>query len=330
MDDQLSGEETQQYSYIRFEGARVEHGNVSIADLREILDGIEKATKYFIGTEYPLVAKNNYQVEVRLVPGSLTAIIVGLAMLGGGAFITAYGKKAGETLAQNDIGDKTSADIVNSAVRKVKSTIRIAKHLGGMGGRQSFPEAKIISKEVIQLPNDEGKKIQVSQLELDTYAKAPKDIFGKLTAPVDAGTTMYVCEPGEIPYSKSAVRVSSSEKIYFGSTETDTSAVDLPQLQHGERVVLTGELCRANTNTGTLGFKYEGHTLTSSLLQMEISEIKDSLFDKEVEIVATVNRTPSKLDADDELRRPKLVIRSVKIIGDIKRENRPKNQELDI
>lgn len=308
------------FSFIKLEGERVSNGNVTISDASNFLAGIEKATKYFIATDYPGVSKSDYDIEIRIEPGSLIAYLVGVTVTGGVAVASAFGiayvKKAGEQLAQNDIGDKTSAEILGSAMRKIKSTARIAKHVGGMGKR-SFPEAKVFDKATIILPNNSGQELQVTQQELDTYSRAPKDVFKKLASAVDDKTDLFLCETGETVESASAVRIDSASRSYFGVQDSDDNGIVFPAWQHGENITIRGALCRANINTGTLGFVYEGHTLTSYLHQMEIQNIKDSLFDKEVEIKAVVIRTQQKMDAEDELKRPKLEIHEITTIGDL-------------
>jgi hypothetical protein len=325
-------DELAKYSCIKLEGARVDRGYVTISDMREVLSGIEHAAKYFISTEYPEIKKDSYELEVRVESGSLFLYVVGLAFTGGAgvaaAFGISYAKKAGEKLAENDIGEKTTADIIRPAVQKMKSTVRIAKHLGGMGKQRTFPEAKIISPENIVLPNAEGEELRVTKAELDAYARAPRDTFKKMAAVVDAETTVAIFEPGEVIKPNNAAVIDTSSKAYFNNSGVDDNGVVFPEMQHGEYVTLRGSLCRANKNTGTLGFEYRNHTLTSYLHQMEIRDIKDSLFDKEVEVEAVVIRNQQKMDAEDELKRPKLEIRRITTIGDL--ELKPPSLELNL
>jgi len=310
----------EEFSFVKLEGKRVSDGTATIADVRDFLDGIEKATKYFIGVDYPGIAKNSYEIEVRIEPGSLVAYLVGLAATGTvsvmAAFGIAYAKKAGEQLAANDVGDKTSAEILGSAMRKMKATARIAKHVGGMG-KQRFPNIKVVSKEDIFVYNDSGEELQVTKQELDVYSRAPKDVFKKMVSAVNNKTELFLGESGETVDSKSIIRISPSNAHYFGAQDAVDDGIVFPAWQHGERLVLRGALCRANTNTGTLGFVYDGHTITSYLHQMEIQNIKDSLFDKEVEVEARVIRTQQKMDAEDELKKPKLEIRKITTLGDL-------------
>ena len=326
-DDELA-----KYSCIKLEGTRVDRGNITISDIQDVLAGIEHAAKYFISTDYPDVKRDSYEIAVRVESGSLLVWIVGIAYGGGAAVATAFGisyvSGVGSKLAENDIGEKTTADILRPVVKKMKSTVRIAKHLGGMGKQQTFSEAKIISPDNIVLPNDKGEEIQVTKAELDVYARAPRDTFKKITSAVDAETSIGIYEPGEIATPSKGAVIDAQSKTYFNSDDADDNAVVFPELQHGERVTLHGSLCRANTNTGTLGFAYKGHTLTSYLYQMEIQNIKDSLFDKEVEVEAVVIRNQQKIDAEDELKRPKLEIRKITTIGDL--EDKRQNLELEL
>lgn len=314
-------------NFIKLEGKRVKDGKITITDVKSILAGIEKTTKYFINSENPDLAKSDYEVEVRLESGSLTAYLVGLLSTGGVIVATAYLTSAATQLGKNDIGKKTSKDILGSAVRRMKSTAKIAKHIGAMGKHQFQPEeAKVTGADNIVIVSPTGAELTVTKDELETYAKAPKDIFKKITSIVDDDTNLFIGEAGETVTSPTIMTIDKASKPYFGSTDNNDDDMLFPEWQHGETLTLKGELRRANTNTGTLGFFYKDHTITSSLVGLEIKNIKDSLFDKEVEIVANVIRVQKKLDADDDLKKPKLEIKKVKTLGDINKK--PETMEL--
>ncbi len=306
--------ENDNLNFIKLEGKRVEDGKITLTDVHNILSGIEKTTKYFINSEHPEL-KDNYDIEIRLESGSLIAWLVSV-VIGGG--LAAYAISAGTQMAKNDVGDKTSKEILDKAVKKIKSTARIAKHMGVMGKHQFHPEeTKITGADNIVIINPSGEELTVTKDELETYAKAPKDIFKKITSVVDNDTQLFIGEAGETTQSDTIVRIDADSKPYFGSNNADDDGVVFPEWQHGENLKLKGTLSRANTNTGTLGFVYGGHILTSTLKSKEIRDIKDSLFDKEIEIEATIIRTQKKLDADDELKKPKLEITKLTTIGDI-------------
>ncbi len=301
------------FNYFKLDGAKVEDGGISITSLREFIDGLEKTTKYFITSDNPSLAKNGFEIEIRISAGSIRidlvkVIVVGAALL--------YSRKALETMAENDIGDKSSKQVLYLAMCKIKSTVLLAKHFGGMGVTK-YPKYSAIDKDNIFVWNEADEKIKVTKSQLDTYQRAPKDVFKKLADIVDADTTLYFLEAGEVPQSNGTVIIDRASKQIFGSDTEADDEITLPELQNGERVTLKGALCRANTNTRTLGFRYKGHTLTSYLFQMEISNIKDALFDKEVEIEAIVLRTQQKSDSDEELKRPKLEIRSITTLGEL-------------
>lgn len=314
----MTEEEYKNLNFLKLEGERVKDGNVTINDARNILDGIEKSTKYFINTKYPDLSKSDYRIEVKLESGSLIAWIVGIVGVG----VTAYIATAANQMAKNDVANKNTQqitqDIVNAAVKGMKTTIKIAKHVGKMGKHTFTPEeSKAIDRDNIVLKNSSGEELTVTKDELETYARAPKDIFKKLASTVDSDTKLFIGEAGESVSSEAIVSIDGESKEYFGVSENEDEGIVFPEWQHGETLTLKGELRRANTNTGTLGFFYDGHTITSSLFQMEIRDIKDSLFDKEVEIVAKVVRIQKKLDAEDDLKKPKLEIYQITTIGDI-------------
>ena len=314
----MTEREYKNLNFIRLDGERVKHGNVTVTDARTMLDGIEKSTKYFINTKYSDLAKIEYSIEIKLESGSLVAWIVGIA----GAGVAAYVVTAANQMSKNDVGDKTTRQIaqelIGTAIRGMKSTIRIAKHVGTMGKHTFNPdEAKTIEKDNIILKNAAGEELRVTKEELDTYTRAPKDVFKKLASTVDDDTQLFIGEVGETTKSDGIVKIDSKSKQYFGASDTEDNGIVFPEWQDGETLTLKGELRRANTSTGTLGFFYKGHTLTSSLFRMEIRNIKDFLFDKEVEITAKVIRIQKKLDAEDDLKKPKLEIIHITSLGEI-------------
>lgn len=317
----MTNEENKNLNFLKLDGERVKDGNVTVQDARDMLDGIEKSIKYFINAKYPDLTKDLYSVEIRLESGSLIAWIIGIAGTGVGAYIAT----AANQIAKNDVANKTSKqisqEVVTSAIRGMKITVRIAKHIGAMGKHIfTTSEAKVISKDKIILKNVAGKELTVTKEELDTYTRAPKDLFKKLASTVDSKTRLFIGEAGEAMNSDSIVKIDGSSKELFGVSENEDEGIVFPEWQHGEKLTLIGELRRANTNTGTLGFFYNGHTLTSSLFQMEIRDIKDSLFDKEVEVIAEVIRTQKKLDAEDGLKRPKLEIHKITNLGELEKK----------
>lgn len=320
-------EENKNLNFLKLEGGRVRDGNVTINDARNILDGIEKSTKYFINAKYPDLAKSEYKIEVRLESGSLIAWIIGIAGVG----VTAYIATAANQMAKNDVADKSTQqitqDIMRAAVRSMKTTVKIAKHVGTMGKHIfNTDEAKTVDKDNIILKNSAGEELTVTKDELDTYTRAPKDIFKKLASTVDDDTQLFIGEAGETTKSNDIARIDGKSKKYFGVSDKEDEGIVFPEWQHGETLTLKGELRRANTNTGTLGFFYEGHTLTSSLIEMQIRDIKDSLFDQEVEIIAKVVRTQKKLDAEDDLKKPKLEINKITNLGEI--DKKPQTTQL--
>src|SRR5665647_2440082 len=206
-------EENKNLNFLKLDGGRVKDGNVTIHDARNMLKGLDKSTKYFINAKYPDLAKENYNVEVRLESGSLIAWIVGIA----GAGVTAYMVTAANQMAKNDVADKNSKqitqEIVNTAVRGMKTTVKIAKHVGTMGKHIfTTDEAKTIDKNNIILKNNAGEELTVTKEELDTYTRAPKDIFKKLASTVDDDTQLFIGEAGETTTSDGIARIDGKSK----------------------------------------------------------------------------------------------------------------------
>lgn len=309
-----------QSATIKLVGKGVDGGEIALNELKKFLDGIEKSTKYYIGTQDSEFAKHDYTLNVAIESGSIIVTLLEIAGVTiGTAFLAPYAKAAGQQLAKNDIGDKTTRDVVVIAVKRMKKTIQIAKHLGTMG-KHSFPEAQVKFKEKIIIPNEKGEKLEVTKDELDIYSRTPKDLFKNMVSPVTQDIALSISDtPADTDVD--SVKITARDKMYFAASDDEADEIVLPELQSGEFVTLHGELTRANTRTGTLGFAYKNHILTSTLIGTTIQENKEALFDKKVEIDAIVTRQPKKLDAEDDLSRPKLEIKAVRII-----ENEDENQ----
>lgn len=301
---------------IKLKGRGVSDGIIPIAELKTFLDGIEKSAKYFMNSTDSTLTNNEYSIEVTVQPGSVIVTIIGIVGVGVATnYAIPYIKTAAEQIAKNDIGDKTSKDIILLGMKRMRKTIQIAKHVGGMGKR-SFPEAKVKFKEQIVLPNEKGEKLEVTKEELDLYSRTPRDLFKNLVMPVKDNVALFIDDGQGTEDRPKPEKIDNSQKQYFSVYESEAEEMILPELQSGEFVTLQGELTRANTRTGTLGFAYKNHILTSTLVGTTIQDNKVALFDKEVEIDAIVTRQQKRLDAEDDLKRPKLEIRTVRVLGE--------------
>jgi hypothetical protein len=109
------------------------------------------------------------------------------------------------------------------------------------------------------------------------------------------------------------------QSIFYTESDSESKVV-LPELEHGKHVHLEGEITRVTESTNTLGFFYEGHTLTCKPVQGKriasfkpriISQQEDHVFPK-VRISGTVDRQDAQGGFKE--KRPEI------IFDDIQRE----------
>lgn len=323
---------------VYLKGASVENGVVDLSRTVEYLTGLEKALKFYIDREDVSVKKGNYNVQVKLRPGSLITDIIdltsnhgllGIAAVAGIAVVSvgagAYLKSAMGELGKNDVGDKSTKEIVGNAVSKMSTTLRIALHRGSMmiGKTLKPEETKVISAEEIILINKKGEELKVTKEELDTYRDTPKYKFREMMSLVDVNTKMYIgdstIDPDNIP--SDTLLITYKDKPVFDDRDIkQDDTLIFPELLQGAEVELEGELTRGNGKTNTLGFSYSGRILKCVLYNEDVKSVRNMLFGY-VKITAVVERRPTAKNVTGVLKKPYLRIKTIESISDNEDDN---------
>jgi len=314
-EDRDDFQETTPIGTVYVDGAAVENGEVDLNTAVTHLKGIESTLKYYLGKDNPDLVGRKYSIDARVRSGSLVTDIVGIAFATGVSVgLSSYAKTAGEQLAKNDVGSKTSADLVKNAMSNAKSTIKIAKHFGFMLAGKNFKhnEAEAISAEEIVLKNASGETITVTKEELERYRNTPKNQLRDMMSILTRGTALYFNDKpigGKDAIPPDAEVVSFKEKKVFDDRdEKYEEKIIFPELTQDMRVTLEGELTRANGRSNTLGISYENRILTCIPTDTAtIKELRTMLMDK-VRIDAIVERRSTVKDAVGQLKKPKLRI----------------------
>jgi hypothetical protein len=96
--------------------------------------------------------------------------------------------------------------------------------------------------------------------------------------------------------------------------EDEPQAPILPELQNGQYVTLSGYVSRGNQNTGTIGFQYNGHTVTCEPKNGMVSDYIGAHY-KNCEITGYVIRTPREEVELGKRDRPKLIFDKIEVSG---------------
>jgi len=305
-------EELKFCGYLKLSGSRVSDGIVDAKLASDFLSGIDKSLRYFITKDSPAYSDLEYNLEVKIEPGSLIVYLVDIGILA----LATYAVAAAKQLAKNDVGDKNSTQVLGSAARKMRSTVKIAKHLGGMS-KKRVEEAKFKeNNQVFAIPNSKGELLYVRRDEWESFFSAPENLYEEIVSPVGNDTSLLIGAretSGEIKEEE----ITEETKLFFSknpASELDDE-LTLPELIDGETVELEGELTRGNGRTNTLGFAYKDHIITCTLRNGRVKEYKDALFGK-VRVTGVVTRHYESKVSEEEKKKPKLVLSSVQSLED--------------
>jgi len=266
--------------FVRYSGRLVEDGLMDARRQAQALLGFDSALRFFIEERLPEAHDLEFEIPVQVREGSWEALVpttVGSwAQAGLGIALTAYLAKAAQTLAQNDFKDVTTRDIFQRALQGIQWFAKIGKHIGDVTIRRF--EAVVFSEsgETIGIPNSKGQVLDVPKAYFDLYVKCPPRLLEPIVRNVEEGRELTL---GAVVEGRmTEVRVSPGEKAIFCSDPEEDEDVLFPDLVHGQRVELVGEVTRENKTANSMGFKYEGHILTSYPISGDIVPYKPLLF----------------------------------------------------
>ena len=306
-------EEESYIGYMKFHGDLVEDGLMDARKSAQALLGFDEAIRFFVYQQAPDLRKTNFDLPVRIKKGSWEIAIpelVELVKLSGGVIATAYGVKAAQKMAENDFDKLGLKVILKESLQAVQWVIKLGKHLGDLTIKKFSDVVFINNNQLIGIKNSDNEILYIPKKYLDFYVTASPNILQKLSELVenDRSLLVGVYENNELT-EESITR--KDRAIFTNEEEKDLEAPLFPELEHGQSVVLQGEVTRGNEMSNTMGFAYKGHILTCYPAAGSIVEYKDSLFLK-CEIEGSISRIDHKgvLGA----KRPKIIFTQIKII----------------
>lgn len=301
--------------YIKYEGELVQDGLMDARKQAKALLAIDSALRYFIVKQAPDFRNLDFEIPIKVQEGSWEALIpdsvAGWLQAGLGVVATAYFTKAAQKMAEKDFADYGLKDLFCSAISGMKWFVRIGKHVGSVAIRE-FKNVKFSDDRLlIGIINEAGEVLYVPKTVLDIYISTNPKLLEDLAANVQQGRNLVVgsVERGQVDEET----ISPSEKGIFCQDNEEIEDILFPELEHGDYVVLEGEVTRENKMSNSMGFKYNEHILTAYPETGSIVQYKPLLFLK-CRLYATVNRIDEK--GRIGARRPKLYFSNVEPIDE--------------
>jgi hypothetical protein len=296
--------------FLKYEGELVAEGYMDAKKSAQALLGFDKAIRFFMFQQEPLLKKTDFEIPVRVKRGSWEIEIPDLIeniLLAGGLFAgTTYVKKAAEKMAEHDFENVGFKDIPQKALLALLWMIKIGKHLGDLTIKQ-FSRTKFRDKnKMIGIRNSEDSYLFVPKNILDLYIASPPNLLVDLSQLVEEHRSLLVgvYEKGDLIEES----VTKKDRRIFTQEEEELTDVLFPELDHGQKVVLEGEVTRGNKGANSIGFKYEGHILSCYPQSGSIVTFKHCLF-----LECRISGNISRLEENGGLgaRRPKILFTDI-------------------
>jgi hypothetical protein len=132
--------------------------------------------------------------------------------------------------------------------------------------------------ELVGISNLRGEILYVPREYLYLYSSASPDILRRLAQVIEDQRTLSVGVYEDDRLIEETV-TRDHRSIFTREEEfSEPEEILFPELEHGQEVVIDGEVTRGNEMSNTLGIKYKGHILTAIPEVGSIVRVKTSLF----------------------------------------------------
>ncbi len=278
----------------------------------QALLGFDEAVRFFVFQQAPDLRKTDFEFPVRVKKGSWEIVIpelVELIKLAGSVVVTAYGVKAAQKMAERDFEGIGLRGIFQKSLLAIQWVIKIGKHLGDLTLKK-FESVKFKdNNQLIGIKNSEGEFLYVPKEFLDFYVASNPRLLGKISELVEEQRVLSVgvYQDGQLVEET----VTRKYRSIFTHEEEEQEEMLLPELEHGQEVVLEGEVTKGNEMSNTMGLSYQGHILTMLPESGSIVRFKPSLFLK-CRVRGLISRSDDKgkLDA----KKPKIIFSHIEPI----------------
>lgn len=215
--------------------------------------------------------------------------------------MTTYITTAAAALAKNDFKEKTTAELVKTALAKIQSIIKITKHVGGKDKTEIKARVYDYPNKVIEIINDNETGLKVSKEEYDSFLGCPQNLLNKLADTIEDDMVFKVgiVEGNEVIEEK----ITAKDKELFVLNENEEEIL-FPELRDGDHVELQGKVTKGNERTNSIGLEYKGHILNCRPEAGGVKQYKQDLFNKAI-ISGIIHRVKGE-------PKPQLIIKSIK------------------
>jgi hypothetical protein len=278
------------FAYFKYKGHLVSNGYLDARKAALALQGIDEVMRFFILQQEPALIGYDFDIPIKIRRGSWEAVIPA----GFGEWLTATAAaglsapQASPTLpvlTETDLKALTTRNLVTAAVKSIKWVLTISQHMGSLSIRK-FKSVKFDAPEachfiMIGLENGTGEVLQVPEYYLEQYRNCPATLFDKLAQNLHEGRELEIGFAPGVPLDKddtyAAITLYANDKPLFTEEESD-DVILFPDWKHGDPVKLEGHVTRGNEKANTIGFLYNGHVLTCSPFQGNVTDHKGVLF----------------------------------------------------
>jgi len=311
--------------YLKYTGKSVEDGFLDTRKSAEALLGFDEILRYFLLKEDPSLKNVDFEIPVKVRKGSWEVIIpeiidkllspTGLAATAFGTYATITAKKAAEDgLFSTGVAKDVKATF-RAALKSSQWVIKIGSHLGSLTVREFKSGLIIPETQEIEILNEHKESLRVPKRYLDIYKECPQKLFSKNAGVIESDRTLElgVFDGGMVE----KVYISEKQKsIYYTKNDDGDSGVVLPELEHGQFVELEGVITRVTESTNTIGFDYQGHTLTCRPEEKRLASFKDRIISKKddhvlpnIKIIGRVDRNAE--NGEFKEKRPQIIFSNI-------------------
>ncbi|QJD96284.1 hypothetical protein HH214_10625 [Mucilaginibacter robiniae] len=273
------------FAYFKYSGKLVASGYLDARKAALALQGIDEVMRFFIIQQNKALIQYDFDIPIQLRRGSWEAVIP----QGFGEWLSAVTDTSDSTtthtLADQEFKEVRTKNVVKAAIKSIKWVLQISKHMGSLSIRKfksvKFEGAEKPEVPMIGLENGRGEVLYVPEEYLEMYRNCPDSLFDKLMQIVEQGREFEVGFSSAVALDKDDVNaritISIDEKYIFTEEESEETVL-FPEWKHGDVVTLEGHITRGNEKANTIGFLFDGHVITCSPLNGNITDYKNVLF----------------------------------------------------
>lgn len=297
------------FAYVKYVGEDIHDGVFGAKASAAALLGLDAALRYYAEQEIPELKDVEYDFPIKIQEGSWEALVpenveelMQVVKVGGlGALVAVsvkqYLKKTAEIAAKDGLLETGLAKDIEKAIRKSVEILQwVVSYVKHMRSFDREPKATFdADNDSVTVYNKEGKALTFPQKYLGFILHCPKSILNGLARNITEKRTLKLGLRHGSDWSVAEIGNEDRGLFYEELEEEDV----LPELKHGELVVLHGVIVRANEKEQSFGLQYKDHIITckpeegrtiGSFKDEIISSRSGKLYQTHVKVTGVVDR----------------------------------------